>query len=532
MLKTNLKIKLCVALWVLLTGVLPVAAQSVQTTEIKPIKGEKWWGLVVDTDKVALPFSAPFSFGSTDFSPTTYRADMMLSNRGRYVWSSTPLMVTYDGTKLVVSTTTADGSGQGVGKPTVQKAGRSLREAYLMCCHKNFPPKATPADRMLFSAPIYELGGEDAILYTQQDVVEFADMLQRRGAPKGTILLPQGWNSPTGAPTFDIEAYPNPKELIDALHKQGMKVMLTITPYVPASGRGYRQSLREGRLMTDRKGEPIVFESRQGYTACRTIDKAAAAELNSALKALQADYGVDGFYFDCLDALPLFGGSRGVGGSLDAFLTAWHGAAEGLSVAVYSTPTHTQLGSVASSVSPSRAYTWEALGKTLETAIDASVLGYTRTCIAADLNFATVRGKADQRLILRTAQVALLLPVAIVPYAVWSVDNSEAVDRMLALRSKIGPYVLSLAEESVNTAEPIIRHLEYQFPRTGFSNCRDEYMIGNRYLVAPVISDTQGRMVRLPKGKWKDAEGRKIKGPRVIDVALKDGEVAIFEADN
>ena len=57
-------------------------------------------------------------------------------------------------------------------------------------------------------------------------------------------------------------------------------------------------------------------------------------------------------------------------------------------------------------------------------------------------------------------------------------------------------------------------------------------MIGNRYLVAPVISDTQGRMVRLPKGKWKDAEGRKIKGPRVIDVALKDGEVAIFEADN
>ena len=526
--KTNIVRKYTFLLVLLLAGLVPSLAQSTQSTEIKPTKGEKWWGLVVDTDKVTLPFSEPFSLNTAECSPATYHADIMLSSRGRYVWSATPLMVTFDGAKMVVSSVSPNGTPADT-KPTVEKAGRSLREAYLMCCHKNFPPKAVAANEVLFSAPIYELGGPDALLYTQQEVIDFAEMLHKRGAPKGTILLTQGWRSATGTMAFDSDAYPDPKGLIEELHSKGWKVMLTVTPYVPAAGRGYRRSLKEGRLMTDQRGTPVVFESRLGYTACRSLTDEVVSELNDSLRALQNELGVDGFYFDCLDALPLY---RHDTHGLGLFLSAWHSVSEGLNVAIYSTPTHTQLGSVVSSVSPLRTYTWETLGKTLETAIDAAVLGYTRTCIASDLNFATKKGRPDEELILRTAQASMLLPVAIVPYAVWSLADTSAVEKMLALRSELGPYILSLAKESANTAEPIIRHLEYQFPRTGFTNCRDEYMIGNRYLVAPVITSGESRMVRLPKGKWKDYTGRKIKGPRVIDVPLGSGDVAIFEATN
>ncbi len=522
MTKRNIIISHLLCCWLLLVWVVAAQAQSAQYTEIKPIKGEKWWGLVVDTDHISIPFSTPFTLNTAECSPATYRADMMLSNRGRYVWSDSPLMVSFDGAKIVVSAVSPNATT----KPVVQKAGRSLREAYLMCCHKNFPPKAIAAEKALFGAPIYELGGPESILYTQQDVVDFVDMLEKRNVPKGTILIPQGWRSSTGTITFDVEAYPSPKVLIDDLHSRGWKVMLTVTPYVPAAGRGYRRSLRDGRLMTDKSGTPLVFESRMGYTACRRLDDRAAIELNASLKLLQADLGVDGFYLDCLDALPLFGPNSN---GLEQFLAAWHSVAEGIDSAIYSTPTHTQLGSVVSSVSPSRTYTWDALESTLETAIGAAVLGYTRTCMAADLNFATKQGKTDEALILRTAQVASLLPVAIIPYAVWSVSDTAAVDKMLLMRNKIGPYILSLAMESVTTAEPIIRHLEYQFPRTGFTNCRDEYMIGNRYLVAPVINDTGSRMVRLPKGKWRDSSGRKIKGPRVIDLTTANEDIVIFE---
>lgn len=526
----KIKIKIAITLIInLLIGSQWVYSQSQLSTELKPIKGEKWWGLVVDTDHISLPFSAPFVLNTPDASPATYRADMMLSNRGRYIWSETPLMVTFDGEKFVVSTASPKSNEQNI-KPVVHKAGRSLREAYLMCCHKNFPPKEVGVDQMLFSAPIYELGGPEAILYTQADVENFAAMLSRRGAPNGTILLPMGWNSASGALVFDTEAYPEPKELIEKLHSQGMKVMLTITPYVMAAGRGFQQSLKEGTLLTNDKGRPIVFESRLGYTACNNLSAVCVKRLQEALKKLQDELGIDGFYFDCLDAISLFEKNTS---RMEKFLTAWHSVAEGLDVAIYSTPTHTQLGSVVSAVSPSRTYSWESLGKTLQTAIDAAVLGYSRTCVAADLNYAPAEGgTTDNQLILRTAQAAMLMPVAIVPYAVWSLPQREAVDELLALRKEIGPYVLSLAKESMTTAEPIIRHLEYQFPRNGFTNCNDQYMIGNRYLVAPVISDNDNRMVRLPKGKWTDREGRKIKGPRVIDFNVAEGRIAIFEADD
>lgn len=35
------------------------------------------------------------------------------------------------------------------------------------------------------------------------------------------------------------------------------------------------------------------------------------------------------------------------------------------------------------------------------------------------------------------------------------------------------------------TGEPIIRHMEYAFPHQGFVDCRDQFMLGDKYLVAP-----------------------------------------------
>ena len=55
-------------------------------------------------------------------------------------------------------------------------------------------------------------------------------------------------------------------------------------------------------------------------------------------------------------------------------------------------------------------------------------------------------------------------------------------------------------------------------------------MIGSKWLVAPVVSGSDVRMVRLPKGKWKElSTGRVFKGPRVIDVNVSDGLTPIYE---
>ena len=486
-------------------------------TQIKVQNGEKWWGLVVDPATLHLPFEHAFSISTSELSPIHYSANMMLSNRGRYVWSSKPFVVTYDGKTLTVSTTNGEPA------PEVEKSGRSLREAYLMCCHKNFPPCAIGSASVLFESPIYELGGESSLLYTSKDVLAFADMLAQRGAPKGTVLLPQGWSSPSGAMVFDAEAYPDAREMIDHLHAEGMKVMLTVTPYVMAAGRGYRQRLSDGSLLTDGSGDVVVFESRVGYTACRALTPEGVGSLNASLKELQREYGVDGFYFDCLDAMDLLSDNPQ---RLREFLDAWHTVSEGIDVAIYSSPMGQQLGSIASSVSTTRDYTWESLDESLERAIDASVLGFSRTSLAADLNF----HENNPELILRTASLAALLPVAIIPYSVWSLADTGAFCRLLKWRAENGAHYLSLAEQGVVSAEPIVRHLEYQYPRTGFTNARDEFMVGAKWLVAPVVQSGGVRMVRLPKGRWKEwGSGRIIKGPRVIDVDVSSGNTPIYE---
>ena len=514
-----MKINKITALIVALLATLSLSAtEKVKPTEIKIQNSEKWWGLAIDPANIPLPFEHPFEMNTADHSPERYSANMMLSNRGRYVWSAKPMKVVYDGKKLIVTPS----EGEVV---KIEKSGRTLREAYLMCCHKNFPPHTSGINSTLFESPIYELGGIEALLYTASDVEKFANLITTKGAPKGTILLPQGWNSPSGAMTFDNEAYPDPKALIDNLHSKGLKVMLTITPYVMAAGRGYQLLRNEHRLMEDGEGEPIVFQSRLGYTACRALSDKEIARLNTALKELQESYKVDGFYFDCLDALSLIGDNPA---KLFEFLGAWHKASEGIDVAIYSSPVGQQLGGVASSVSTTRDYTWESLAESLEIAIDASLFGFNRTCVAADLNFE----KQSPHLMLRAASLAALLPVAIIPYAVWGLDESDtkAFCSLLKWRAENGPYILSLAQQSTTSAEPIIRHLEYQFPRTGFTNAHDEFMIGPKWLVAPVVGDSGVRMVRLPKGRWKEiGSGRIIKGPRVIDVDVSDGKTPIYE---
>ena len=492
------------------------ASDNKRSVEVKIQSGEKWWGLAVDPAGMHLPFEGSFVINTAEFSPTLYKANMLLSTRGRYLWSEKPISVSFDGKKLIV--TPAEGESI-----KIEKSGRSLRESYLMCCHKHFPPQEVGASATLFERPIYEFGGDKALLYTQQDVLDFAAMLDKRGAPSGTILLPIGWNSTSGKMVFDAEVYPDPKGMIEELHKKGMKVMLTVTPYVMAAGRGYQYYRGNNGLLEGADGAPLVFPSRLGYTACRALSPEEIASMREELLLLQKDFGVDGFYFDSLDAIDILSEDSA---RTEEFIEAWQEASQGFDVAIYSSPVAQQLGSIASSVSPSRNYSWATLGESLERAIDASVLGFSRTSLAADLNFED----ENPKLILRTASLAAVLPVAIIPYSVWSLEDTTPLCKILQWRAENGAYILSLAQQGATTAEPIIRHLEYQFPRTGFANCTDEFMIGSKWLVAPVVSGNDVRMVRLPKGKWKDYyNGRTFKGPRVIDVDVSEGKLPLFE---
>ncbi|MEG0162841.1 MAG: glycoside hydrolase family 31 protein, partial [Mucinivorans sp.] len=163
--------------------------------------------------------------------------------------------------------------------------------------------------------------------------------------------------------------------------------------------------------------------------------------------------------------------------------------------------------------------------------ISASLLGYPYTC--PDMigggqagSFVGVdRSKLNQKLIVRWTQASALMPMmqfSVAPWEVLDADNLTLVKRAAALHEKFAPYIIELADAAAKTGEPIIRPMEYQFPNQGFTDCKDQFMLGSKFLVAPILTDSNSRTVRLPKGAWVDDQGKRFRGPTVIaiDVAI------------
>ena len=70
-----------------------------------------------------------------------------------------------------------------------------------------------------------------------------------------------------------------------------------------------------------------------------------------------------------------------------------------------------------------------------------------------------------------------------------------------------------------DAGEPMMRNLEYAFPGRGYAEIRDEFLMGEDLLVAPVLEKgATSRRVVLPPGAWHADNGRIHDGPAEIEV--------------
>jgi alpha-glucosidase len=71
--------------------------------------------------------------------------------------------------------------------------------------------------------------------------------------------------------------------------------------------------------------------------------------------------------------------------------------------------------------------------------------------------------------------------------------------------------------------------MEYMFPEQGFAECKDQFMLGEKYLVAPVITSDDKRTVIFPKGKWRDERGEVFQGGKTVDINAGIDRLPYFE---
>ena len=90
----------------------------------------------------------------------------------------------------------------------------------------------------------------------------------------------------------------------------------------------------------------------------------------------------------------------------------------------------------------------------------------------------------------------------------------------VALRQRFAPRFVELAKESAKTGEPMMRNMEYAFPGMGYAEIKDQFMMGDDLLVAPVVEkDAASRKVVLPPGTWRADDGTVFSGPAEIEVS-------------
>jgi alpha-glucosidase len=122
-----------------------------------------------------------------------------------------------------------------------------------------------------------------------------------------------------------------------------------------------------------------------------------------------------------------------------------------------------------------------------------------------------------------------MMQFSVAPWRILSRENFDIVRKMVLLHEKFGNYIIECARASSRNCEPIVRHMEYSFPGEGFAECKDQFMLGDKYLVAPMVIPGTERTVKLPKGIWCDDLGKQHSGDQTITIDVPLDRLPYFE---
>ncbi len=496
-------------------------------------QGEKWWG-----GMVALGSQMPFGenlrlYDLSRENLNNQNVPFLLSSQGRYIWAEQPFAFRMEKGDLYLS---------GVPEVTPIQAGKNLREAYLAACTRHFPPSGQLPDSLFFSMPQYNTWIELVYNQNQNDILAYARKVVENGFPTGVFMVDDNWQKYYGNFEFKPERFPDPKGMADELHRMRFRIMLWICPFVSPDSPEFRQAQAQGYLIK-KKGtdQAAIIPWWNGYSACYDMSNPEASKaLKAQLREMQQRYGIDGFKFDAGDishytdpslafhdttATPAmmcgYWAKLGLDFPFNEYRAGWEMGGQALVQ---------RLGD--------KDYSWNAVGLLIPDMLSAGLLGYAYTCpdMIGGGQFGSFLGvdqtQLDQELIVRSCQVHALMPMMQFSVAPWRILDAEhlAICRRYArLHEAMGPYILQLARESARTGEPIVRSMEYMFPHQGFIDCKDQFMLGDKYLVAPVVTPEHKRKVMLPKGRWKDEQGKSFKGPRILELDVPLDRLPYFE---
>ncbi len=426
-------------------------------------------------------------------------------------------------------------------------AASTLKAAFSFVSKKYFPANGKLPEPLMFTRPQYNTWIE--LMYDQNEagILKYAQSIVDRGYPPGVLMIDDNWQEDYGTWEFSARRFQNPKAMMARLHRLGFKVMLWVVPFVSPDSAVYRDLSKRGLLLREKAAgddaaeRDVLIRWWNGASAVLDLTNPKSREwFDGRLRHLVDTYGVDGYKFDAGDASfytdklisyqpalandhTTFFAQVGLSYPLNEYRASWKMAGLPLAQRLRD-----------------KRHSWEDLQELIPGIVAQGLMGYAFTCpdmigggeFSSFLDGATV----DQELVVRSAQVSALMPMmqfSVAPWRVLDAPHAEMCKRMALLHEELGPEILRLAEGSAKSGEPMVRALAYAYPEAGFEKIKDEFLLGDDILVAPVLAKSaRSRTVVFPRGTWKGDDGSTVTGPKTIEVPAPLGRLPWYRRMN
>lgn len=410
---------------------------------------------------------------------------------------------------------------------------------------------------------------------TQEEVLSVARRYQEEGIQIDQIVIDFFHWTVQGDWKFDSKYWPDPKAMVDELHSMGIKVMVSVWPSVDRRSENFWPMMERGLLIRTERGAAQTYDYQGDCVQIDAFNPEARKYVWDVCKKNYYNLGIDAFWLD--NSEPDYGvydfenyrycdGPALQVGNLypQMYSRAFYDEMKKDDKPVVNLLRCAWAGSqkygnvIWSGDVPS---TFEAFEDQLQCGLNMGLAGipWWTTDIGGFMTD-DVDDPDFRQLLIRWYQFAVYSAVMRMhgdrgpynipalddrdrgggylrtgqPNELWSYgeENYKIMKKYYDIRTGMHEYITKLYEEAHTNGSPLIRTMFFEFPDD--QKCwelKDQYMFGEKYLVAPVLHLNQfEREVYLPAGKWTlTSTGREFDGGQTVAVSAPIEYMPVFE---
>lgn len=411
---------------------------------------------------------------------------------------------------------------------------------------------------------------------TQDEVLSVARQYQKEGIKIDMIVIDFFHWTIQGDWKFDKKYWPDPKAMVDELHSMGIKVIVSIWPSVDRKSENFGPMMEQGLLIRTERGAAQTYDYQGDCVEIDPFNPATRKYVWEVCKKNYYDFGIDAFWLDNSEpdyTAYDFENYRYCSGPALALSNQYPQMYSRLYYDEMIKDGKPVVNLLRSGWAGSQKYgnviwsgdvpsTFEAFRDQLQGGLNMGLAGIPWwTSDIGGFMTDDVNDPDFRQLLIRWYQFAVFSAILRMhgdrgpynipplddrdwgggylhtgqPNELWSYgeENYRIMRKYYDIRIAMHDYIKGLFEEASTNGSPLIRTMFYEFPED--EKCweiEDQYMYGDKYLVAPVLYLNQfERSVYLPAGaSWKlTSTGEVFTGGTTVAVDAPIDYMPVFE---